>query len=892
MNNQTEKKKHNYLWIALIGGIFAAAILITGTILTGRSASSDTKEAVRNVSLLYLDELALRREQVVSSALDTYIRNMDTAIGLMESKDLESKESLQKYQTWIKQMYNLEKFAFVDEDGVIYTSRGTRSDIDQYGFDYQNLTGVEILIKNINSKDKTVIIAMPVDELPFEGKKLVACFIEISMENLLEGVSLKTDNNNTTFCNLYTKDGVALTDMILGGLASEDNLLTAMEKATLTEGETIEDLKSDFENGHEGVISFSYDGIDETLYYVPVHGTDWMLTYLIRESVIGDQIGSISSGIITRSFILSLVTAILLVVLFIYIIIQTRNNAKIAIEKEVAEAETRLKQQEIEEQLAMQDELTSALDAAEKASKAKTSFLSNMSHEIRTPITAVLGMNEMIQRESDDENILSYSDNIEKAGTSLLGIINDILDFSKIESGKLELNTAPYETGELITDLYNLVRFRAENKGLLLTFEIDPTLPKALVGDELRLKQVISNLLTNAVKYTERGSVHMEIKREAAPDDKKAQLYVCVTDTGIGIREEEMENLFNAFDRLDKDRTRTIEGTGLGLSIASKMLSLMGGQISVESTYNVGSSFSFRIAQEIADPAPIGPFDVKRSIHDVHGEKKRTSFTAPDAKLLIVDDTPMNLQVIAGLLKHTGMHIDTASSGSDCVELFDESDYDIVFLDYRMPGLDGIETLRELHRRYPKKCEKTPIICLTASAVSGDRERMLEAGFTDYLSKPVNTEKMEDTIRKYLPADMIHEAADADEPVPLPEQDALPEKLYSITLINPEEGLFYCGDAEDYLDALEIYSHSTEEKAALLEKSLAENDLETYALTIHSLKSTSKAIGATGLSARASALEIAAREKKADVLENETPAFLSDYRSLKVQIDEALARLS
>ena len=190
MNNQTEKKKHNYLWIALIGGIFAAVILITGTILTGRFASSDTKEAVRNVSLLYLDELALRREQVVSSALDTYIRNMDTAIGLMESKDLESKESLQKYQTRIKQMYNLEKFAFVDEDGVIYTSRGTRSDIDQYGFDYQNLTGVEILIKNINSKDKTVIIAMPVDELPFEGKKLVACFIEISMENLLEGVSL------------------------------------------------------------------------------------------------------------------------------------------------------------------------------------------------------------------------------------------------------------------------------------------------------------------------------------------------------------------------------------------------------------------------------------------------------------------------------------------------------------------------------------------------------------------------------------------------------------------------------------------------------------------------------------------------------------------------------
>ena len=885
-----DKKKNNILWISIIGGIAVGIILVIGTILTGRFASRDTREAVRNVSLLYLDELALRREQVVSSVLDSYIHNTDVAIGLMDAGNLSSKESLQDYQLRIKQMYDLEKFAFVDEDGTIYTSRGTRSDIENYVPDYDSLSGVKISVKNIKSTDKTVLIAMPVDELPFEGKKLIVCFIEISMDNLLEAVSLKTDNSNTTFCNIYTEDGVAVTDLVLGGLASEDNLLLAMENATFINGESVEGLKSDFIEGREGVVSFTYNGIDETLYYVPIRGTDWMLTYLIRESVIGNQIGTVTSNIILRSLILSVVTALILIILFVYIIKQTINNAKITIEKEITQAENKLKQQELEEQAAMQDELSKALEEAEKANRAKSSFLSNMSHEIRTPITAVLGMNEMIQRESDDKNILAYSENIKKAGTSLLGIINDILDFSKIESGKMELYIEPYDTKNLVTDLYNLVRFRAESKGLHLTFNIDPDVPSGLIGDELRLKQIITNIMTNAVKYTETGSVHLDIKK-MSEEDNKVHLYVGVTDTGIGIKEEELEKLFSAFDRLDKDRTRNIEGTGLGLAIAAQMLNLMGSKILVESKYDVGSKFYFYITQEISDPEPVGSFDVKNAVLSINKNKERSSFTAPDAHILIVDDTPMNLQVFEGLLKHTKMKIDTASGGADCIEMFDETDYDMVFLDYRMPGIDGIETLKEMKLRYPEKCEKTPIISLTASVIAGDREKMIEAGFTDYLSKPVTTESMEDMLRRYLPKDMVKETEAREEEKEDVSDETLPKELYGIKGIDPDKGVEYCGDPEDYIEMLKVYSGSVEEKVAVLEADIIKYDLENYALNVHSLKSTSNAIGAVSLSERAAALERAARDNDMDTVKADTPAFLSDYRGLKKMIDKATEKL-
>ena len=352
---ETERK--NLMKELIIGVLAVVIILIIGTFWMGKSVNKDNDEAVRTVSLLYLDELAGRREQVIASKLNDYINNMDIALGLITPNDLSSIENFQAYQSRMKQLYGFGKFAFVDTEGKIYTSRGTRNDVDKYGIDYNNLSDTQIIIKNLEGNTKKVIIAMPVDNLSFIGKTLVVCFMEMDMNRMLESVSLQTTGNNSTFCNLYTKDGIALTNVVLGGLANENNLLAAMAAAEFDETYSLEKITEDFKSGKKGFVAFNYGGIQETLYYVPVHGTDWMLTYLIRESVISEQIGSITDGIIFRSLIHSTITAIALVSMFVLVIVQLRKAAKSRLEKETADAENRVKQQELEEQLALQEEL-------------------------------------------------------------------------------------------------------------------------------------------------------------------------------------------------------------------------------------------------------------------------------------------------------------------------------------------------------------------------------------------------------------------------------------------------------------------------------------------------------------------------------------------------------
>ena len=527
--------------------------------------------------------------------------------------------------------------------------------------------------------------------------------------------------------------------------------------------------------------------------------------------------------------------------------------------------------------------LSDALARAEDASKAKTLFLSNMSHEIRTPITGILGMNEMIRRESDSEDVLSYSENINKAGVSLLGIINDILDFSKIESGKMELIEADYDLAAMIRDVANLMRLRAEEKGLVFQVSVDGALPARLRGDEIRIKQILTNLLSNAVKYTERGSVRMSFGRLDEADGF-VRLRVSVTDTGIGIRPEDIGKLFTAFERLDQIRTRKILGTGLGLSITQKMLSLMGSELEVESVYGAGSVFSFTLRQEICGAGRVGSFDLP--VPDGAPRRSRTPFVAPGARILVVDDTAMNIQVISGLLKRTKMQIDTAQSGAAGIERFSSADYDLIFMDYRMPGMDGIETLGRMKSLYPEKVRRTPIICLTASAVSGTKEHLIGSGFTDYLSKPVDIEKMEAVLIRFLPKEKITLAEDA------PQEDSLallPAEVFDVPNLDPAAGITFCGDAESYVAALRSFSASIEARADQLGQCVDAMDIAGCTLRAHSLKSTARAIGALEVSNRARALEEAGSRGDAEALRRDAPLLLEAYRSLKEPL-EALFR--
>ncbi|MCR5688465.1 MAG: response regulator [Lachnospiraceae bacterium] len=400
---------------------------------------------------------------------------------------------------------------------------------------------------------------------------------------------------------------------------------------------------------------------------------------------------------------------------------------------------------------------------ADEANRAKSFFLANMSHEIRTPINAVLGMDEMIIRESSEKNIRSYAKDIKVAGRTLLSLINDILDFSKIEEGRMEILPTQYDISSVINDLVNMIRFRAEKKGLKLEVSVDRDVPRVLYGDEIRIKQVALNLLTNAVKYTNEGKVSLSIGF-SKEDDENIILSFVIGDTGIGMKEEDMDRLFSPFSRIEEKRNRSIEGTGLGMSIVRQLLELMGGKLDVKSVYGEGSTFSFGIRQKVMKWEPLGDMSFKSSAEDDDAESYRELFHAADAHILVVDDTEVNLTVIQNLLKKTLIDVDTAGSGMEALAMAKEKHYDIIFIDHMMPEMDGVETLHRI--REETDSDSTVCIALTANAVSGAREKYLAAGFSDYISKPVDGRRLEEMIRRNLPEEKI--AAVSDEGTSLP----------------------------------------------------------------------------------------------------------------------------
>lgn len=401
------------------------------------------------------------------------------------------------------------------------------------------------------------------------------------------------------------------------------------------------------------------------------------------------------------------------------------------------------------------DELMEARILAEKASDAKSAFLANMSHEIRTPINAVLGMDEMILRETNLDNIKEYAANIRSSGKALLSIINDVLDFSKIESGKMELIISPFHLSSTIYDLMTSLSLRAREKNLLFECTLDPNTPRELFGDEIRIKQIITNLLTNAIKYTHKGKVSLSIHYEEM-GPLRIKLVCKVQDTGIGIKESDIDKLFKSFNRLDGHKNYGIEGTGLGLSIVANLVELMNGKISVESTYGSGSTFTVELPLDVINWEGVGEICdfTKEAIED--NEASTVSFTAPDVSILSVDDNKINLKVFKGLLKETKIRVDLVTSGEQCLAFMQKKKYDMVFLDHMMPGMDGVETLHRMKKLENNLSPDVPVIALTANALSGAKDQYFDYGFDDYLSKPIDYADLEKTILSYLPKEKIH----------------------------------------------------------------------------------------------------------------------------------------
>lgn len=389
---------------------------------------------------------------------------------------------------------------------------------------------------------------------------------------------------------------------------------------------------------------------------------------------------------------------------------------------------------------------------ADKANHAKSTFLANMSHEIRTPINAVLGMDEMILRDTDDEEIREYAESIKRAGETLLSLVSDILDFSKIESGKMNLINVEYSTRNLLKDIASTFSLRMSGKGLSFIIEADSSIPSVMLGDEVRIKQILMNLLSNACKYTHEGYVKLIVSGERKQG--KYILRVAVEDSGIGIKEENIDRLFESFERIDEKKNRNIEGTGLGLNITRNLLLLMGSDIKVQSRYGEGSTFSFEIVQDIVNDEPMG--DINDSVGK-YADKilENEEFTAPDGRILVVDDNAVNLVVMKGLLKKMKVNVETATSGVECLEMVKRTRYHIIFMDHLMPDMDGIETLHKMNEMEDNLNKSTPVIALTANAVSGARQQYIEEGFDDYMTKPVDMKVIVKIMRRFLPEDII-----------------------------------------------------------------------------------------------------------------------------------------
>jgi len=518
---------------------------------------------------------------------------------------------------------------------------------------------------------------------------------------------------------------------------------------------------------------------------------------------------------------------------------------------------------------------------AEEANTAKSRFLANMSHEIRTPINTIMGMDEMILREDASDvpkeyyqSIIKHAKDIQVASESLLSLVNDILDISQIESGNMHLDEQNYDVENLVRSIISVIRLRCQEKGLAFYSDIDVNLPQKLYGDVGKMKQIVFNLLTNAVKYTEEGSISFKIQVENKTLDS-CDLIIEVSDTGVGLKKEEIDRLFSAFDSLDFVKSSNIQGSGLGLDISKHFAEMMGGKLSCKSQYGKGSTLTFSVKQKVVDGRPVGLIEDEEEVNNKGAYVPR--FIAPDISIMVVDDNPMNLAVIEGLLAATKMYVVTAPSGEDCLMKLEEGVYNIILLDHMMPGMDGIETVSKIREKHPR----LPVIALTANYISNGEEFYTSKGFDGYLPKPVDGLTLEQTIRKYLPNDSVMDVDEADVPVQSMELSDEYQWLSDVDGIDVEKGIQFSGGADGFISSTRLFYETLDENLSVIEKALEEEDYKFYTVKVHALKSSARIVGAEDLSEEARLLEDAGKKNDIDYIKANHSKLKDDYLAFK-----------
>ena len=867
--------------------IFTSRVVYRTAFKSAQELGDDKTTAISADLENYLDT-AKSVLWLTADTVDHMVESGATDEEIIEYITRESANTEQRFDESYTGIYGVIRGNYVDGVGWVPPSDYEPTERDWYKTTVAGEGDVVIVSPYVDAQTGNVIIS--VGRALSDHNNALAMDLTLSgVQEIVEGISI----NGYGYGYIVNYDG-----LVVAHRDKSENGKNYKEKPEQQE------LLRQIEEKGKGNFSTTIDGEKCTVFFDTVMD-QWYLVIITKNSELYHE----PTNMLFVSILISLIVYILISVF--YILGFSKEQRSYAKMEELKEIERR---KDYEARV-----LKLEKSAADSANKAKSDFLADMSHEIRTPINAILGMNEMILHEAEDEEILDYAESIKSSGTTLLSIINTILDFSKIEDGRMNLVPVEFETAGFINSLVNSISERARTKNLDFRVEVDETIPSILYGDDVRISQVIMNLLTNAVKYTEKGWVLLKITNLGEQRDGIWHLLISVKDTGIGIRKEDIDKLSVSFERLDEKRNRHIEGTGLGISIVTKLLDMMGSSLQIKSEYGEGSEFYFDLPIEVIDLTPIGNYS---AIHKnlAKNSESRISIRAPKARVLLTDDNEMNRKVAANLLRLFGVEPVLCGSGRETIEFMKKDFYDILFLDHMMPEMDGIETLRLLKERGLTR--NTKVIALTANAVVGAKEQYMKEGFDDYLPKPVNLSDLERILKKYLPE---YESIDTEEEPVRVEEDLLKEGEKSETFkdtetefgktksgkivsgktesgktvsgkdvmeklrsrgLNVEEGITYCGGEEEfYLEIIHDYIDATPQRIAELNDLYAQSDWKNYKIQIHSVKSASKTIGAMELFEKAKALETAAADEDIKYLGQNHESVMAEYKELSQTIE-------
>lgn len=528
------------------------------------------------------------------------------------------------------------------------------------------------------------------------------------------------------------------------------------------------------------------------------------------------------------------------------------------------------------------NEMAKSLETAVSANEAKNTFVANVSHEIRTPMNAILGFSELILQQSTNEEVAGFANDIKRASKNLLAIINDLLDISKIESGKVELVPVPYYLYYLLSDVESIISIPVQNKGLEFRTNISPDLPSQLYGDVVRIRQILINIINNAVKFTREGYVEFSAEASDVSEEYGKDMIMLtfrVKDTGIGIRNEDKEAIFESFRQVDEKANRGIEGTGLGLPISKQLVNLMGGDITVDSVYGKGTTFTIRMCQKVLGHQKLSTYVLKQGSDE---KKDRKLFYAPGVRILAVDDNAVNLRIIKGLLKHYQIDVKTADSGFKALSMLEKEDFDLIFMDHMMPEMDGVETVAKIRRLEDETKRNVKVIAISANAIRGIRDEFVRKGFVDYLSKPINIERLEKLLKLYLPEDSIVEVEEK-------KNEQIEQADFEIEGIDVLSGMAKCGNVfEDYVDILRIVYEYGAAKCEELAGFVENGEFEQFTISVHALKSVAANIGAHRLHTMAKIYEIAGKEGKYAFITANYETLIATYKEVVDHIGEVL----